>query len=155
MSTAQPYADRLVTILQKYIKNPEAVVVALSLHNSIRSARKVLLGEASDEAKFGVMTMLTDMSLVLPANTFWQRYGASVLPVFNVAVNGFLDSVKLMDFESRLPPQADRVELRVRIMALQFLVWEVPVAILYCDRNPVDARKLASDLRQDLQNLGW
>ena len=146
---------RLAEVLKKYLVSDDAVIATIALINPIRTVRGIMAtqGEIEPEHRMGALQMLIDQGVNLPVNPWFQQHGVMMMAVYRIAVQGYLDSVHLMDREQKLPTNVDRTSVRVRIVGLGTLWYEIAVTALTLTRPDEDLTHMTVDLREELSEL--
>lgn len=131
---------QIESVLKRYLSEP-AADVALTLMSAFYTAERIGAGKIDEESKGGVIRMLVGLTYGLNSNGWWRQHGGSVWPVFQTAVNAWLDACQYMT-EGK-PSEAKAAMTRGVVM-------EVASAVLLADKRISDARAVSRNLRDEL-----
>lgn len=150
MATRQ---DRLRAVLTQYYKEPATVDAVLAMYNAIEATTAVLTQDVSNDDRVAVGQMLFDMSTGLSTNPFMAQYGTRIVPVFQAAVNAYLDHLHYFDDDQRSLPgmSEDRtVDIRSRLLVCAAVKHEVALSALLCEQGGSVLRSKSRQLRDAL-----
>lgn len=147
---------RLRETLSKIYKEDATTDAVVAMYNAIDSTTAVLEGDLSDENKIGVAQALFDMSTGLATNAFMAAYGARIMPVFQTAVNAYLDHLNY--FEQDQKTYADMsnpevIENRSRLLTCAYVKHEIALTALLCEQGAGALRAKSRELRDQLIDL--
>lgn len=148
--------DKLYKVLDRYYKNQSTTAAVMAMYGAINSTTNVLNGDMSDENKIGVGQMLVDLTMGLQTNPFFMQFGQTLMPVFQMAVNAYVDHLEYFEKDRNTYPNVDdarMIETRSRILACSYVKHEIALAALLCEQGAGVLRQNSVALRDALIDL--
>lgn len=141
------------TLLRNFIQDDAARAAAVCLVAALKTVEKVYGATALDnDTKLGVLRLVTDMVLELPANDFWLAHGGYVMPIYTTAVLAWLDGpVYAQRIGSGKTTEA--MDAAMKLEVSRSAIAEVAVAIMHKAEGVVFARRNSMALRDAMMEL--
>lgn len=145
--------NKLRYVLSQYYKEDATTSAVVAMYNAIDATTAVLTKEVDTAARIGVAQMLFDMSTGLATNPFMMQYGSRMAPVFQAAVNAYLDHLDYYDEDQKSLPHMDTgrtMDIRSRILTCSYVKHEIALAALLCEQGGAALRSMSRRLRDAL-----
>lgn len=149
------WRDKVGPVVQEHLKTEGAQVAVMAMYGAINSTTAVLTGDLSDENKIGVGQMLVDLSYGLHTNPFMMEFGSRMWPVFQTAVNAYVDHLEYIESDNATRGNAGdeaTAEIRSRVLSCSYVKHEIALAALLCEQGGSKLREKSRAFRDALIN---
>lgn len=148
--------EKLRAVLGEFYKEAATTDAVVAMYNAIDATTDVLTDNVTVASRIAVGQMLFDMSTGLATNPFMARYGARVMPVFQSAVNAYLDHLNYFDEDQKTLPNMDEastIDRRSRIIICASVKHEIALAALLCEQGGAVLRANSRRMRDLLIDM--
>lgn len=148
--------DKLRALLAGYLNNQSAIEAVVAMYGAIDSTTAVLNGDLSEKRRIGVGQMLVNLTMGLQTNPFYIQFASQMTPVFQMAVNAYLDHLEYFDKDQQAYPSMsneENIKLRSRLLTCHYVKHEIALAALLCEQGAGTLREKSVTLRDALIEL--
>lgn len=149
------WQTELQELLKSYYIEESTYQAVLTMYQAIDTAHRCLADKVDYDARLGVLRMLIDLTYGLEANPFMMMHRFRMWPLFQAAVNAFVDSLDYADEDASVDDKdmSLKVDLRHKAIATQGYMHEVALMALLCEQGAASYRVKSKDFRNKLLNI--
>jgi len=149
------WKDDLERVLNRYYKEQMTTDAVVCMFSAIRNTNRVIAGHNDESVGVGVLQMLVDLTYGMENNAFFRVANAQIWPLFQAAVNAYVDSLTYAD-EAAQTPESDqkrRMELQGKAVSARDVIIEVALAALRIEQGGGVYRERSRAMRDELSAL--